>query len=117
VRCDPTRISRELIRMNVHKNARLTFARRMELVIGVLEGGLSLGSATSAYGISVPSVRKWVGRYLAEGEAGLVVFSARSLAHSASRAVRRRSRVSCDLMRDIGTKGHNIIRRPWVRSL
>jgi transposase len=63
--------------MNVHKNARLTFARRMELVTHILGGSLSLCAAASADGISLPSVRKWVGRYLAEGEAGLVDRSSR----------------------------------------
>jgi len=63
--------------MNVHKNARLTFARRMELVTDVLGGRLTSCVAASAYGISVPSVRKWVGRYLAEGEPGLLDRSSR----------------------------------------
>jgi len=63
--------------MNVHKNARLTFARRMELVTEVLEGAITPCAAARAYGISVPSVRKWVARYLAEGEAGLVDRSSR----------------------------------------
>jgi transposase InsO family protein len=58
--------------MNVHKNARLTFARRMELVRDVLEGRLTRAAAATVYAISVPSVRKWVGRYLTEGEAGLL---------------------------------------------
>ena len=63
--------------MNVHKNARLTFARRMELVTEVLERAITPCVAARAYGISVPSVRKWVGRYLAQGEAGLVDRSSR----------------------------------------
>lgn len=58
--------------MNVHKNARLTFARRMELVTDVLQHGLKPCAAARAYAISLPSVRKWVSRYLAEGEAGLL---------------------------------------------
>jgi len=63
--------------MNIHKNARLTFARRMELVREVLEGGLTPCAAAAAYGVSAPSARKWVGRYLAEGEAGLLDRSSR----------------------------------------
>ena len=63
--------------MNVHKNARLTFARRMELVRDVLERRLTPGAAAPSYGVSVPTVRKWVGRYLAEGEAGLLDRSSR----------------------------------------
>ena len=58
--------------MNIHKNARLTFARRMELVKDVLEGRLTRCAAAKVYAISLPSVRKWVGRYRAQGEAGLL---------------------------------------------
>ena len=57
--------------MNVHKNARLTFARRLELVTDILEAGLTLCAAAAAHSVSVPTARKWLGRYLAEGEAGL----------------------------------------------
>lgn len=63
--------------MNVHKNARLTFARRMELVSDVMECRLTPGAAALGYGVSVPTVRKWVGRYLAEGKAGLLDRSSR----------------------------------------
>jgi len=58
--------------MNVHKNARLTFVRRMELAKDVLEGRLTRAAAARAYAISLPSVRKWVGRYLVQGEVGLL---------------------------------------------
>ena len=57
--------------MNTHKNARLTFARRLELVMDVLQAGLTLCAAAAAHSVSVPTARKWVGRYLAEGERGL----------------------------------------------
>ena len=57
--------------MNTHKNARLTFARRLELVMDVLERGLTLCAAAAAHNVSVPTARKWLGRYLAEGQAGL----------------------------------------------
>jgi transposase InsO family protein len=57
--------------MNTHKNARLTFARRLELVMDVLERDLTLCAAAAAHNVSVPTARKWLGRYLAEGEAGL----------------------------------------------
>ena len=63
--------------MNIHKNARLTLARRMELVKDILEGRLLPCAAAAAYGISLPTARKWVGRYLAEGEAGLLDRSSR----------------------------------------
>ena len=57
--------------MNVHKNARLTFARRLEMVRDLVQRNLTLAAAAAAHGVSVPTVRKWVGRYVAEGEAGL----------------------------------------------
>ena len=57
--------------MNTHKNARLTFARRLELVQSVIAQGLSYCAAALAQGVTEPTARKWVGRYLAHGEAGL----------------------------------------------
>ena len=57
--------------MNVHKNARLTFVRRMELVSDVLQGGLTQAAAARLHRVSVPTVRKWVSRFVAEGQAGL----------------------------------------------
>lgn len=57
--------------MNMHKNARLTFARRLELVHQIIQTGMSLTEATSLQAVSVVTGRKWLGRYLAEGEAGL----------------------------------------------
>ena len=58
--------------MNTHKNARLTFARRLEMVHDVLERGLTLVATASAHGVSVPTVRKWSGRYVRQGRAGLL---------------------------------------------
>jgi transposase InsO family protein len=45
--------------------------RRLELVRDVLDRGLTLCAAAAAHKVSVPTVRKWVGRFLAEGEPGL----------------------------------------------
>ena len=63
--------------MNIHKNARLTFARRLEMVQDITERGLSQGVAALAHGVSVPTIRKWLGRYLAHGEVALVDRSSR----------------------------------------
>jgi transposase InsO family protein len=63
--------------MNIHKNARLTFARRLEMVHDVLERGLTLIAAASTYGVSTPTVRKWSGRYVMQGRAGLLDRSSR----------------------------------------
>src|SRR5438270_1420582 len=57
--------------MNTHKNARLTFARRLEMVQDITHRGLSLTTAAKAEGVSAPTVRKWLGRYLAYGEVAL----------------------------------------------
>jgi transposase InsO family protein len=63
--------------MNMHKNARLTFARRLEMVQDITERGLSQGAAALAHGVSVPTIRKWLGRYLAQGEVALADRSSR----------------------------------------
>ena len=63
--------------MNIHKNARLTFARRLEMVQAVLEQGVTRGAAAAANRVSVATVRTWVKRYVAEGEAGLHDHSSR----------------------------------------
>ena len=57
--------------MNIHKNARLTLVRRMELVRSVVERGLRPAEAAAEADVSEPTARKWLGRYLAEGEPGL----------------------------------------------
>jgi transposase InsO family protein len=63
--------------MNIHKNARLTFARRLEMVQDITERELSQGTAALAHGVSVPTIRKWLGRYLAQGEVALADRSSR----------------------------------------
>jgi transposase len=57
--------------MNAHKNARLTFARRLEMVQDIIAGRHSRESAARAQAVSVPTVGKWLGRYLVDGEVGL----------------------------------------------
>ncbi len=57
--------------MNIHKNARLTLARRLEMVQDMLHKGFTPCAAAAVHGVSEPTARKWLGRYLAEGEAGL----------------------------------------------
>jgi len=63
--------------MNIHKNARLTFIRRVEMVEDVIKSGLPAHQVAQLYGVSGPTVRKWVGRFLAEGKTGLVDRSSR----------------------------------------
>ena len=57
--------------MNTHKNARLTFARRLEMVRDMTEQGLSPSLASMTHGVSEPTARKWLGRFLVRGEVGL----------------------------------------------
>jgi transposase InsO family protein len=58
--------------MNIHKNARLTLARRFELVREIVDKGFTPCTAGAVHGVTGPTARKWLGRYLAEGEAGLL---------------------------------------------
>src|SRR5689334_2548853 len=63
--------------MNIHKNARLTLARRIELVRMIVDQGFTKAAAAREAGVSEPTARKWLGRYLAEGEQGLKDHSSR----------------------------------------
>jgi transposase InsO family protein len=71
--------------MNIHKNARLTFARRREMIQDVLEHKLTRAAASAKHHVSEPTVRKWVGRYLVQGDAGLRDASSRP--HVSPRAI------------------------------
>src|SRR5688572_29091080 len=57
--------------MNIHKNARLTFARRIEMVRNIVELRMMPAQAAAEAGVSSPTARKWLGRFLALGEAGV----------------------------------------------
>lgn len=63
--------------MNTHKHARLTFARRLEMVKQMTERGLSASEAAVVQGVTAATARKWLGRYLAQGEQGLADASSR----------------------------------------
>jgi transposase InsO family protein len=58
--------------MNVHKNARLTVHSRGELVRRVVAEGQTPKAVATAFGVCPRTVRKWVGRFRAEGTAGLM---------------------------------------------
>lgn len=58
--------------MRIHANARTCPNSRRLLVRRIEEEGWSLMPAAEAAGISERSARKWLGRWRAEGEAGLV---------------------------------------------
>ena len=63
--------------MNSHKHARLTYARRLEMVQQMTEMNWSAGEAAAVQGVTPATARKWLGRYLAGGEAALVDASSR----------------------------------------
>jgi transposase len=57
--------------MQLHANAALSLNGRRRMVVAVLERGRSITEAAEAAGVSDRTCSKWVGRYHAEGEAGL----------------------------------------------
>jgi transposase InsO family protein len=57
--------------MKLHANARTCPKSRRLLVSRVLEEGWSLTEAAEAAGVSERTARKWLGRFRAEGDAGL----------------------------------------------
>ena len=57
--------------MDVHKNARLTPRGREEMVLVVVEQGLTTAQAARRFFTSAKTVKKWVERYQELGVAGL----------------------------------------------
>jgi transposase len=58
--------------MKLHANAALSLNRRRRLCERVVVEGWTLTKAAEAAEVSVRTARKWVRRYRAEGDAGLV---------------------------------------------
>jgi transposase len=58
--------------MQLHGNAALSVRKRLVLCRRVIEQDWTLTSAAAAAEVSVRTARKWVRRYLADGEAGLL---------------------------------------------
>jgi transposase InsO family protein len=58
--------------MNLHANAALSLNRRRQLCRRVVDERWTLTQAAEAAEVSVRCARKWVGRYRAEGELGLL---------------------------------------------
>lgn len=63
--------------MNIHKNARLTPARREEMAAAVLGDRLSKAQAASLYGVSPKIVSRWTDRFRAFGRAAMMDRSSR----------------------------------------
>ena len=76
--------------MNAHSRARTTPESRALLARRVFEGGWSRQRAARAFGISLPTVRKWLVRWEMEGPAGLRDRSSRP--RSSPRRTRARDR-------------------------
>jgi transposase len=72
--------------MKLHANAALSLKGRRELCRRVVEGERTLREAAEAAEVSVRCARKWVSRYLTEGELGLLDRSSapRSIPHRTS---------------------------------
>jgi transposase InsO family protein len=84
--------------MKLHGNAALSLNKRRQLVHRVLKEGWSLTQAALAAEVSEPTARKWVSRFQAEGEAGLLDRS--SAAHAVhNRTPEDRVGVICALRR------------------
>jgi transposase InsO family protein len=71
VGCDTVSADREITRMNMHKNARLTPQGRLLLVQRVTERGWTVRSAACAAGLSERQAYRWLARYRAGGTAAL----------------------------------------------
>lgn len=63
--------------MNTHKNARLTYLRRLEMVQDMTERGMSASDAAAKHCVSAVTARKWHARYLAGGTEQLLDKSSR----------------------------------------
>ena len=63
--------------MNTHKNARLTYLRRLEMVQDMTLRGLCPTDAAAAHGVSAVTARKWLARFLADGAEALLDKSSR----------------------------------------
>jgi len=63
--------------MNTHKHARLTYARRLEMVEQMTQLNWTAGEAAVHHGVSAATARKWLGRYLAGGQEALADASSR----------------------------------------
>jgi transposase-like protein len=57
--------------MNTHKNAGLTYALGLEMVQDITEQDDTTSQAAARHGVGAVIARKWLGRYLAGGQAGL----------------------------------------------
>ena len=60
-------VFKEADRMNTHQHARLTYARRLQMARQMTFEGYSVTQAAAEHGVTPPTARKWLGRFLAGG--------------------------------------------------
>ena len=105
--------------MNTHKHARLTFARRLQMVKQMTEDGLSACEAAEVHGVTPPTARKWLGRYLVGGDLALADASSRPArsprAIDASKAllileIRKRRMLQSTIARSVGVSESTVSR-------
>jgi len=105
--------------MNAHKNARLTFARRLEMVQDIISAGRGVSEAARRQGVSVPTARKWLGRYLAAGKEALCDASSRPQCSPRAIApakalliveLRRRHLLQTTIAREVGVSASTVSR-------
>ncbi|MFT4268821.1 MAG: leucine zipper domain-containing protein [Xenophilus sp.] len=63
--------------MNTHRNARLTYLRRLEMVQDMTERGMCASQTGAKHGVSAVTSRKWHNRYLARNAQQLLDKSSR----------------------------------------
>src|SRR5688572_31777716 len=56
----------------MHANAALSLIQRKKMVISVIAEHRPVSEVAAAFQVSEPTARKWVRRFVAEGEAGLL---------------------------------------------
>ena len=87
--------------MNTHKNARLSYARRVELVQRAKLPGANHSQLSREFEVSRQTVRKWIAREATEGMGGLMDRSSRPhssptrLRRALRRRIERRRRARC----------------------
>ena len=105
--------------MNTHKNARLSYARRVELVQRAKQPNANHSQLGREFHVSRQTVRKWVGREALEGEAGLVDRTSRPrhsptrLPRAQRRRLERRRRARCSsprIARELGLPLATVVR-------
>jgi transposase InsO family protein len=105
--------------MDIHKNARLTPYSRVELVRRVVVEGQSKTKVAADFGVCAKTVGKWVARFKAEGERGLLDRSSRpkrspreTQAHALARieTLRRQRQIGRQIAQEVGVSPATVSR-------